>query len=110
MKEHEKEFFTILETEKESLQDLISLLEQQEEDFKLKNLVIDLQKYGELTLEEILGLLPISRKHRDGKKSFVLVNNKVDIDEIPEDLFVVPTLHEAEDLIQMEEIERDLGF
>jgi hypothetical protein len=29
---------------------------------------------------------------------------------VPEELLVVPTLTEAEDIIQMEEIERDLGF
>ena len=44
------------------------------------------------------------------KKSFVLINDAVGIDELPDELIVVPTLQEAEDMIQMDEIQRDLGF
>jgi len=32
------------------------------------------------------------------------------MDEIPYEMIVVPTLQEAGDIIEMEEIERDLGF
>jgi hypothetical protein len=44
------------------------------------------------------------------KKSFIILNSNIDIDTISEELRVVPTLQEAEDMIQMEDIERDLGF
>jgi len=40
----------------------------------------------------------------------VIVNNAVDIDEVPSEMTVVPTLQEAFDIVEMEEIERDLGF
>ncbi|MDB4767462.1 ribonuclease Z [Flavobacteriaceae bacterium] len=43
-------------------------------------------------------------------KSFVLVTNSISYEEAPENLSLVPTLQEAKDLIEMEEIERDLGF
>lgn len=39
-----------------------------------------------------------------------MVNTALSRDEIPDELLIVPTIHEAEDLIDMEEIERDLGF
>jgi len=42
--------------------------------------------------------------------SFVIVFNGINIDNIPEDIVVVPTLTEAKDIIEMENIERDLGF
>jgi hypothetical protein len=32
------------------------------------------------------------------------------MDEIPDELIIVPTIQEAQDVIGMEEIERDLGF
>jgi hypothetical protein len=38
------------------------------------------------------------------------VNNAINFDDIPEEMIVVPTLEEARDIIEMEEIERDLGF
>jgi len=43
-------------------------------------------------------------------KSFVLVTNSISYEEAPENLSLVPTLQEAKDFIEMEEIERDLGF
>ena len=44
------------------------------------------------------------------KYSTVLVIEAVDLAQFPEDCIVVPTIEEAEDFIQMERIERDLGF
>jgi len=34
----------------------------------------------------------------------------VDLDEMPDEIVVVPTTQEAYDIIAMEDIERDLGF
>ena len=74
------------------------------------NLVIDLLAFTELTLDDLLSLLRLSTYHRSTGHSFVIVSVGVDVDDIPMELVVVPTLQEAEDIIQMEEIERDLGF
>ena len=62
------------------------------------------------TLEELLCFLEISNQQRAAQKSFVLVNKAVHIDHVPEELMVVPTLEEAKDVIDLEEIQRDLGF
>lgn len=74
------------------------------------NLVIDLLKYQNLDLQNLLLFMNLSNYQRSTKHSFVLVNDAIDIDEIPDELSVVPTLEEAGDIIEMEEIERDLGF
>jgi len=44
------------------------------------------------------------------KKSLVLVAESVDFNAAPQSIIVVPTLLEAQNLIEMDEIERDLGF
>lgn len=44
------------------------------------------------------------------KRSIVLVVDLNDLSLFPESYTVVPTLGEAQDLIEMERIERDLGF
>lgn len=44
------------------------------------------------------------------KRSIVLVVDLSDLALFPESFTVVPTLGEAQDLIEMERIERDLGF
>lgn len=79
---------------------------------KLKhdNIVVNLFSFKKLTAGNILEFLDISNTHKNSNKSFVLVTNKVSYDEIPDEISVVPTIQEAKDLIEMEEIERDLGI
>jgi hypothetical protein len=45
-----------------------------------------------------------------GKKSFIIVISDLDYNAVPDTLTVVPSILEAHDIIEMEEIERDLGF
>jgi hypothetical protein len=40
----------------------------------------------------------------------VLVADNVNFNAVPKNIILVPTLLEAHDIIEMEEIERDLGF
>ncbi|OIQ18639.1 MAG: ribonuclease Z [Flavobacterium sp. MedPE-SWcel] len=78
--------------------------------FKDHNIVLDLTQYATITLQEGLSFLSLSNKHREAKKSFVIVINDFDFNDAPEEMMIVPTLLEAHDVIEMEEIERDLGF
>lgn len=78
--------------------------------FTEDNVVVDLLHYDQLSLAQLLLFLETSNRHRNQKKSFVLINTALESDTIPYELIVVPTLQEAEDIIEMEDIERDLGF
>jgi len=40
----------------------------------------------------------------------VVICKTIDIDAVPDELAVTPTLTEAEDIIEMDIIERELGF
>ncbi|MEP2935684.1 MAG: ribonuclease Z [Gilvibacter sp.] len=80
------------------------------ERYEGKNLVVDLGVYSDITLGHLLHFLEVSNHHRGAKNSFVFVCDTIDVDEIPLEMVVVPTLQEAGDIIEMEEIERDLGF
>lgn len=42
--------------------------------------------------------------------TFVLVSEQLTYDDLPESIFLCPTLEEAHDLIEMEAIQRDLGL
>lgn len=110
MKISKKENYWILEDEKEDVKIFSSYLNHKYDSFKNENIIVDILKYGNLSLEELLSFLKLSDKHRAAKKSFVLVNDTINIDPVPEELMVAPTLQEAVDIVQMEEIERDLGF
>lgn len=105
-----KDTYYILGDERDDVKDFASFIDYKRAHFEDKNLVIDLMKYGELTLEELLQFLKPSNTHRASKHSFVIVNDTINIDGVPDELMVVPTLQEAQDVIEMEDIERDLGF
>lgn len=55
-------------------------------------------------------LLKIASAFKENGMSFVLVKTGIDVDNFPESLNIVPTMQEAEDVLEMEAIERDLGF
>lgn len=100
----------LLIDEHDNLKGFASFLSGIWEQFHGKNVIIDLTKYKTATLDEFLSFLLLSNKHRATKQSFVMVNDSRNMDDIPEELMIVPTYQEAKDVIEMEEIERDLGF
>lgn len=111
MKVTQTDTYTILTDERHDVLDFASYLERIVPDtYEDRHLVIDLLQYTELALEQLIAFLKLSNDQRADKKSFVFVNAGIDYDLIPDEMVVVPTLQEAEDIIQMEEIERDLGF
>jgi hypothetical protein len=78
--------------------------------FENHNIIIDLSHHKDLAIKDIKLVLPLSSQHKKAKKSFVIVVSDFDYNSIPDILTVVPSLLEANDIIEMEEIERDLGF
>ena len=78
--------------------------------FKDSNLVLDISHDKSVDVKAIKSFIDLSKKFKKAKKSFVIVTSTVDYNDVPSSLHVVPTLLEAHDMIEMEEIERDLGF
>lgn len=98
---------------KDTQGDLIAFLMKLTHEYKTfekYNIIVDISMHKHPTIKEINGFLPLSKTHRKNKKSFILVAQDIDFDAISDKLTVVPTPLEAHDIIQMEEIERDLGF
>jgi len=101
---------TIITQEKVSVVELVKKLNILYDGFKNDNLVINLTSLNEISIQNVIDFLQISNTHRTAKHSFVIVTDKIKLDEVPDELVIVPTLTEAMDIIEMEEIERDLGF
>lgn len=101
---------TIVSQEKISIATFLKNLGELYAKVQHDNIIVNLFSFNTLTSSDILEFLEISNAHKNSGKSFVLVTNRVSFDEIPEKMDVVPTIQEAKDLIEMEEIERDLGI
>jgi hypothetical protein len=101
---------TIIAQENASVKTLVHNIEQAYDTYKNYHLVVRLSSLEKVALEDIIEFLRLSNNHRSAKKSFVVVSDKADLKEMPDEIVVVPTLQEAFDIIEMEDIERDLGF
>ena len=111
MKISKHDNFVVLEDDRNDVEDFASFLEYiVPKKNEGNNVVVDLLKYESLSMDQLLLFLKASNEHRSSNQSFVIINNAISPDELPEELSVVPTLQEAEDLIEMENIERELGF
>jgi len=101
---------TVITQEKKTISELVLGIEKMYHSIESHNIIVNLFSLSGIKSADLKEFSLLSEKHKAGKHSFVIVNKAVNIDDVSEELEVVPTLIEAHDLIQMEEIERDLGF
>lgn len=87
------------------------------EEFKTKftqlsqnHIIISISSTLKLKETDIFVFLKYSELQQQNGMTFAIVYPNVDVDQCPESLIIVPTLKEAEDVLEMENIERDLGF
>ena len=98
---------------KDTQGDSVAFLEKvtnQHESYKHQNLILDVTHDKSTTIVSIKAFSELSKLHKKGKKSLVIVAENIDFNAVPKALVVVPSVLEAHDIIEMEEIERDLGF
>lgn len=101
---------TIVLQEKVSITDFLSNLTAAYPKLKNEHLILNLFSFDRITPQELLEFLPLSDRHRAAGKSFVLVTPALSYEDIPDEISLVPSIQEARDLIEMEEIERDLDL
>jgi restriction endonuclease S subunit len=74
------------------------------------HLLIELSENIIIVEEKISFFLKAASNLKAKGKSFVIIQKRINIDDFPEVLNITPTLQEAKDILEMEAIERDLGF
>ncbi|MEO8234948.1 MAG: ribonuclease Z [Flavobacterium sp.] len=109
MKVEEKGHTTIIKDTQGDLTSFLLKLDH-ETSFSKHNLIIDLSSYKNLVAKDILLFTDFYKMHKKEKKSFVIVASEFDFNANTKNIVVVPSILEAHDIIEMEEIERDLGF
>lgn len=101
---------TIVYQEKPTLPIFIKNLKEGYDKVAHDHLIVNLFTFKNLSTNDVLEFLELSNAHRKRGKSFVLVSDKLNFEDLPDEIIVVPTVQEARDIIEMEEIERDLGI
>lgn len=110
MKVETKGHTTTIKDTQGDLMGFLMKLTHEFKSFEKHNVIVDISKHNDLTIKDIKSFSTLSSNHKKAKKSFVIVVNEIDFNDVPAKMTVVPTLLEAHDIIEMEEIERDLGF
>lgn len=103
-----KENYTLISSDEDSFSELYTAFLKIKKASKSEHLVLKISNTINITKEEFLLFLSDGKKEQD--KSFVIVYNIANIDDLPQNFNIVPTLLEAEDILEMEAIERELGF
>ena len=101
---------TLIKPSEKTVDDFFLAFKKKYTTFKDENLILDFSDFKGVKTENILVFLQTAKDHRNNGMSFVIVSSEINPDELPDELLVVPTITEAKDIIEMEEIERDLGF
>jgi hypothetical protein len=103
-----KDNYSLLIPEENSFEEFFQNFHNTLNSLKGEHLLIRFSDKINISIKEILLFLDIANDKRESGTSFVVIVNGIDIDEIPDEINVVPTLTEAIDILEMDAMERDL--
>ena len=110
MQTENKASYILVKPDENTFQEFLNHFQSQFDILKTAHLIIDLTSLEPLNPEDVNKLLDWATQSRKLKKSFIVIVENIAIDDVSEALICVPTLLEAQDTFEMEEMERDLGF
>jgi len=105
-----KSSYTLVTADELSFDAFLKSFASEYNNLKTAHLILDLTRLEPLNPQEINSLLEWASQSQKLKKSFIVIVENIAIDDVSEALICVPTLLEAQDTFEMEEMERDLGF
>ena len=109
MKIEKKDNYTIIQVTETSFEEFLSAFEV--DDFSKENLFLNFIDAFEITATQIDSFSEIAMDKKEKGTSFIIIAPGIEIDDLEDEtLSVVPTLIEAEDTLEMDAIERDLGL
>lgn len=110
MKVEQKGHTTIIRETKGDIIAFVENISNQYSSYTSQNLILDVTHDNSIKEEDLNIFKDLSKKHFKAKKSLVIVADNIDFDKVSSSITVVPSVLEAHDMIEMDEIERDLGF
>ena len=105
-----KQHYNLVSTTQISFEEFFNSFKEQYNTLKENHVIVEINPENNFTEKNILLFLKYADLHQQNGMSFVVVCSNIDVDNFPETFNIVPTLIEAEDVIEMEDIQRDLGF
>ena len=110
MKVDQKGHTTIIKDTQNNLEAFVEKINNAYNTFQGQNLILDISHDKAISNSDLAHFKDLAKSHKKAKKSMIIVTDTVDFNKVPNYLNVVPSVLEAHDMIEMDEIERDLGF
>jgi bisphosphoglycerate-independent phosphoglycerate mutase (AlkP superfamily) len=110
MKVDQKGHTTIIKDTHNNVEAFVEKLTNEYHAFQNQNLILDVSQDKAISNTDLAHFKDLAKNHKKSKKSMIIVTDTVDFNKVPNYLNVVPSVLEAHDMIEMDEIERDLGF
>ncbi|OAD45008.1 hypothetical protein [Polaribacter atrinae] len=110
MKIDKKEAYTLILSEENSFSEFYNSFLKEEEKRSKEHIIIQISDNIDATVKDLSLFLRVATQKKENGTSFVLVNSNINIDDFPDNFNITPTLQEAIDVIEMEAMERELGF
>ena len=110
MKVDQKGHTTIIKDTQNNLEAFVGKITNEYHAFQNQNLILDISHDKAISNSYLAHFKDLAKSHKKAKKSMIIVTDTVDFNKVPNYLNVVPSVLEAHDMIEMDEIERDLGF
>tara|TARA_B110000967_G_scaffold209988_1_gene269275 strand:- start:13590 stop:13919 length:330 start_codon:yes stop_codon:yes gene_type:complete len=109
MQVFKKEAHTLLVPTESNFEAFLKALKNKS--FENEHLVINLLRSFNLSPDNLEVLSKIAAVKKEQDTSFVLVSETIEIDALEDEMLsLVPTLLEAQDILDMDAMERDLGL
>ncbi|MGY8943455.1 MAG: hypothetical protein ACKVHV_05330 [Flavobacteriales bacterium] len=102
--------YTLISSDEDSFKEFQKSVFKKINDFDKNHLILQISEELSIDKKDFLLFLKIAEQKKENGTSFVVLNASVNADDFAESLNIVPTLQEAEDILEMETIERELGF
>lgn len=105
-----KETYTLISSDENSFIDFYKSFSSKEKEFVNEHLIVDLSHNMDANKEDLLLFLASAEQKKENGTSFVIVSKNINMDDFPEYFNIAPSLQEAKDILDMEAMERELGF
>ncbi len=110
MKVDQKGHTTIVKDTQNNVEAFVEKINNAYHTFQGQNLILDISHDKAISNADLAHFKDLAKNHKKAKKSLIIVTDVIDFNKVPNYLNVVPSVLEAHDMIEMDEIERDLGF
>lgn len=110
MQIEKKENYTIITSDENSFSDFYTSFLEKQNTFEDQHLILQISDNINVSKEDFLLFLSIAKQKKENGTSFVVINKNINVDDFPDNFNIVPTLIEAVDILEMEAMERELGF